>query len=141
MIRVVIDTNVVVSANLIDKGPSAAILDFAANQRILMFVSPPVLAEYEEVLRRPRLKLDAAKIADSLAVIANTSTLANPARSLKISEHESDNRFYECAEAAEADYLITGNTKNFGRDHKTTKIITPRAFIEMIILQFAQEES
>jgi len=46
MIKVVIDTNVVVSANLIDKGPSAAILDLAANQRILMSVSPPVLAEY-----------------------------------------------------------------------------------------------
>ena len=45
MIRVVIDINVVVSANPIDKGPSTAILDLAANQRILMFVSPPVLAE------------------------------------------------------------------------------------------------
>ena len=140
MIRVVIDTNVVVSANLIDKGPSAAILDLAANRRILMFVSPPVLAEYEEVLRRPRLKLDAARIADSLAVIASTSTLVNPTRSLKISEHESDNRFYECAEAAEADYLITGNTKDFSKEHKVTKIVTPRAFIDMIIRQFAEEE-
>ena len=140
MMRVVIDTNVVVSANLIDKGPSAAILDLAANRRILMFVSPPVLEEYEEVLRRPRLKLDSAKIADFLAVISNTSALVNPARSLKISEHESDNRFYECTEAAEADYLITGNTKGFSKDHKTTKIITPRAFIDMIIRQFALEE-
>jgi len=91
------------------------------------------------VLRRPRLKLDAAKIADSLAVIANTSTLVKPTHQLKISEHESDNRFYECAEAAEADYLITGNTKDFSKEHKGTKIITPRAFIDMIIRHFAQE--
>jgi putative PIN family toxin of toxin-antitoxin system len=74
MIKVVIDTNVVVSANLIDEGPSAAILDLAANKIILMFVSPAIFAEYEEVLRRPRLKLDSARIADSLAVIRNTST-------------------------------------------------------------------
>ena len=69
MIRVVIDTNVVVSANLVDRGPSAAILDLAANKKIQMFVSPPVLAEYEEVLRRPRLKLAPARIAAALAVI------------------------------------------------------------------------
>ena len=69
MIRVVIDTNVVVSANLIDKGPSAAILDLAANQRILMYVSPPVLAEYEEVLHRARLKLDPARITATLVSI------------------------------------------------------------------------
>jgi putative PIN family toxin of toxin-antitoxin system len=46
MIKVVIDTNVVVSGNLVDEGPSAAILDLAANKKILMFVSPAILAEY-----------------------------------------------------------------------------------------------
>ena len=85
MIKVVIDTNVVVSANLIDEGPSAAILDLAANKKILRFVSPAILAEYEEVLRRPRLKLDPARIADSLAVIRNTSMEVLPTDILKIS--------------------------------------------------------
>ena len=77
MIRVVIDTNVVVSATLNDKGPSAAILDLAANQRILMFASPPVLAEYEEVLRRPRFKVDSARIESAMALIRNTSKLVS----------------------------------------------------------------
>jgi putative PIN family toxin of toxin-antitoxin system len=140
MIKVVIDTNVVVSANLVDEGPSAAILDLAANKIILMFVSPAILAEYEEVLRRPRLKIESARIADSLAVIRNTSTEVVPTHILKISAHEPDNRFYECAEAARADYLITGNTKDFGKDHKTTKIITPRDFIHLIISELAQAE-
>jgi putative PIN family toxin of toxin-antitoxin system len=45
--KVVIDTNVVVSANLSDQGPSAAILDLAAKRVILMCISPPVLAEHE----------------------------------------------------------------------------------------------
>ncbi len=60
MIRVVIDTNVVVSANLSDEGLPASVLDLAANKKILMVVSEPILAEYAEVLRRPRLKLDPA---------------------------------------------------------------------------------
>ena len=72
MIRVVIDTNVVVSANLIDEGLPASILDLAANKKILMVVSVPVLAEYEKVLSRPRLKLDPIKVKNSLTVKRNT---------------------------------------------------------------------
>src|ERR1700736_4366861 len=119
MIKVVIDTNVVVSANLVDQGPSAAILNLATTQQIQMFVSSAVLAEYEEVLHRPRLKLDPARIADVLSLIRNTSIEVFPTNTLKISAHESDNRFYECAEAAQAGYLITGNTAHFSKDHKT----------------------
>jgi hypothetical protein len=56
MIQVVIDTNVVVSANPVDAGPSAAIFSLAANRQfLLMCVYPTILAEYEEVLRRPWL--------------------------------------------------------------------------------------
>ena len=72
MIKVVIDPNVVVSANLSDEGPAAAIVSLATNKKILMFVSPAVLAEYEEVLHRTRLKLDPAKIAASLEPFPST---------------------------------------------------------------------
>jgi putative PIN family toxin of toxin-antitoxin system len=57
-IKVVLDTNIVVSANLVDEGPSAAILALALNKNILMVVSPAVLEEYERVFHRARLKLD-----------------------------------------------------------------------------------
>jgi putative PIN family toxin of toxin-antitoxin system len=50
MIRVVIDTNVVVSANLRDESLPAAILDLAANKKILMCVSDALLAEYIDLL-------------------------------------------------------------------------------------------
>ncbi|MGO4879571.1 MAG: putative toxin-antitoxin system toxin component, PIN family [Bryobacteraceae bacterium] len=66
--KVVIDTNVVVSANLKDRGPSASILDLAASEVILMCISPPIFAEYKAVLRRPRLKLDPSLIVRSLAI-------------------------------------------------------------------------
>jgi len=78
-----------------------------------MFVSPAVLAEYEAVLCRPRFKLDPGRVATVLMVMRSTSTEVFPTRILKISGHASDNRFCECAEAASADFLITGNTKDF----------------------------
>jgi putative PIN family toxin of toxin-antitoxin system len=130
MIRIVVDTNVVVSGALADEGLPASILDLAANQKVLMVVSPDILAEYAEVLRRPRFKLSPACVNQALSVIRKTSELVRPARRLSISRDESDNRFYECAEAGKADFLITGNIQHFPLHHKGTRVVTPREFIE-----------
>src|SRR5271165_275056 len=69
MIRVVVDTNVVVSGALVDGGLPASILDLAANRKIRMIVSSDILAEYAEVLRRPRFKLSPAYVSQVLTVI------------------------------------------------------------------------
>lgn len=130
--KVVIDTNVVVSGNLRDAGPSAAILDLAANRLILMCISSAVLTEYETVLRRPRFKLDPPRIASSLAVIRNTSRLVKPTRRLAEAEDEPDNRFLECAAAAGADFIITGNARHFPRRFENIRIVTPREFLDLV---------
>jgi len=39
--------------------------------------------------------------------------------------------FLECADAARADYLVTGNQKHFPKFWKNTKIITPREFVSL----------
>jgi putative PIN family toxin of toxin-antitoxin system len=135
--KVVIDTNVVVSANLSDQGPSAAILDLAANRVILMFISPPVLTEYEAVLRRSSLKIDPSRIASSLAVIRNTSRLVRPTRRLAEAADEPDNRFLECAAAAGADFIITGNAKHFPQRFENIRIVTPREFLDLITAEVA----
>jgi putative PIN family toxin of toxin-antitoxin system len=132
MIRVAVDTNVVVSGVLVDEGLPASILDLAANKAILMIVTADVLAEYENVLRRPRFRISQSRIGQVLSVIRKTSLLVETGRTLSISRDEADNRFYECAEAGKADYLITGNTKHFPLNHKGTKIVTPREFIELV---------
>jgi uncharacterized protein len=130
--KAVIDTNVVVSANLSDQGPSAAILDLAANKLVLMCISPAVLIEYGAVLRRPRLKLALARVAGSLAVIRNTSRMVRPSRRLTEAQEEPDNRFLECAAAAGADFIITGNVKHFPEQFENTRVVTPREFLDLI---------
>jgi len=137
--KVVIDTNVLVSANLSDEGLPAAILDLAANKTILMFVSPAVLAEYEAVLRRPRLNLSAAAVARSLAVIRNISRLVKPTRRLAEAADETDNRFLECAVSAGADYIITGNTRHFPDRFESIRIVTPREFLDLIAPQLTAD--
>jgi len=39
--------------------------------------------------------------------------MVTPTTRLEISKHDSDNRFYECADAARADYIVTGNARHF----------------------------
>lgn len=69
MNRVVLDTNVIVSALLVPTGTQAAVLSLALRGHFVLYVSSPVLAEYEEVLRRPRLKLQPRQIDTALAAI------------------------------------------------------------------------
>lgn len=52
---------------------------------------------------------------------------------LTVSKHDSDNRFYECANAANADYIVTGNTKDFTKPYKDARIINSRQFLEVMI--------
>src|SRR5579863_5304749 len=99
--RVVLDTNVVVSALLVPLGTQAAVLLLCLRGEVAFYVSPPVLGEYEEVLRRPRFKLQPRQIDATLAVIRKVGRLIEPSQTLSISIHESDNRFLECVEAAE----------------------------------------
>ena len=138
MIRVVLDTNVVVSGSLIADSLPASILDLAAAKKILTIVSAPILAEYEEVLRRPRLKLSSARIDAAIDLIRTTSLVVTPPRTLSISRDESDNRFYECAEAGKADFIVTGNTKHFPVHHKQTQIVSPGEFIALVAVKLAR---
>lgn len=138
--RVVLDTNIIVSALIAPRGLEALILLLALRGEFEMYVSPAVLAEYHEVLHRPRFEHLKPHVAqDALTNIRKTARFVHPTRILKISDHESDNRFYECADAAHADYLVTGNTKHFAAGHGNTEIVTPRQFLELLATQQRKE--
>jgi uncharacterized protein len=140
MIRVVLDTNVVVSAALSAEGAPAAVLDLALGKRILMLVTPDMLVEYEKVLHYPKLKLDPARIAAFLSDIRRASHPVTSRRTLSISRDESDNRFYECAGAGDADYIVTGNIRHFPVRYKRTEIVTPGEFIALVASNLARGE-
>jgi predicted nucleic acid-binding protein len=74
MIRVVLDTNVVVSAMLRSGGLPEAVFNLAMGGEVRCYVSAPIVAEYEEVLRRPRLVIDPDKVTVALAHPGNRLT-------------------------------------------------------------------
>jgi putative PIN family toxin of toxin-antitoxin system len=138
MIRVVLDTNVLVSANLSEEGLEALVVSLALNQKIQLHVSEPILQEYERVLRYPRLKFEAKEVARFLARLRRSSVLVMSTRTLSASPDEADNRFLECAEAARADFLVTGNKKHFPKRWKTTEVVNTRELLGRIGSSFLE---
>jgi putative PIN family toxin of toxin-antitoxin system len=130
MIRVVVDTNVLVSALLTSGGLPEAVVNLAISGEVRWFVSESVLAEYERVLKRPRLAIDSGKVADAISRIRAMVSVVSPTAPVAAASDPDDNQFLECAEAAQANYLVTGNVRHFPEIWKQTRIVTPREFIE-----------
>jgi uncharacterized protein len=70
-------------------------------------------AEYEEVISRPRLQRSPDIIAGALQAIRDAGLWVRPAEQVKACSDPDDNIFLECAQAARADYVVTGNIKHF----------------------------
>jgi putative PIN family toxin of toxin-antitoxin system len=108
--RIVLDTSVLVSAALKPLGQPALVVHMIAFRAVELCVSQAVVAEYREVLARPKFShLDSQEVSRLLAMIEAAGTMFTPTETLIISKHPSDNRFYECADAAAAHYIVTGN--------------------------------
>ena len=131
-LRLVIDTNVVISAALKPEGLQRTTFLLAITKPARLYVSQLILEEYADVLSRPELKIRKGLRRQLLQLIRNRSNPVVPSRRLEVSSDPDDNRFLECADAARADYLVTGNLRHFPRFWKKTKIITPREFIGLV---------
>jgi putative PIN family toxin of toxin-antitoxin system len=131
-LRLVIDTNIVVSAALKPEGLQRTVLLVAITKPARLFVSPAILAEYHGVFSRPEFHIRKGLRQQLLHLIKSHSHAVTPVRTLQVTRDPDDNRFLECADAAGADYLITGNQRHFPRFWKKTKVITPREFIGVV---------
>ena len=134
ILSVVLDTNVVVSALIKPQSLEDQALRLALSGYVSLMLSPPILAEYASVLPRPKLKLKAAEVKRALHEISKSGMHIDPSQIVNAAGHDPDNRFLECAEAAGADYLITGNARHFPVQWKTTHVVNARQFLERLIL-------
>src|ERR1022692_1499062 len=122
MIRVVIDTSVLVSAVISPTGPNAQVFEMIANDRIRPYVTTAVVEEYHRVFEYEHLKhLDKRRVANVRRLLEAAAAKVKSRGRLRISSHEDDNRIYECAVAAKAHYIVTENTKHFSQPYKRSE--------------------
>ena len=131
-LRLVVDTNIVVSAALKPDGLQRTVFLLAITRPARLYVSHGILAEYRDVLSRPELEIRKGLRQQLLDLIRKRAHLVNPARTVRIADDPEDNKFIECADAARADYLVTGNVRHFPRFWKNTKVVTSREFLGLV---------
>lgn len=131
-LRLVIDTNVVVSAALRPDGLQRTVILLAMTKPAHWYVSNDILSEYAMVLARPELKIRKPLRQHLHQLIRNHTRRVRPPRLPEVTPDPEDNMFIECADAARADYLITGNQRHFPRFWKNTKIISSREFLSVM---------
>jgi uncharacterized protein len=131
-LRLVIDTNMVVPAALKPDGLERTVLLLAATKPARLYVTDSILAEYREVLARPELKIRKGLRQQLLQLIRSRAHMVKPPRALQVARDRDDNKFVECADAARADYLLTGNQRHFPKFWKQTKVITSREFVGIV---------
>ena len=128
--RVVLDTNVVVSAAIRPGGLDEEVVELVAAHAIALYASEAVHTEYEVVLARPKFRsIHPDRLRRFLALLKTEAILVAPDNRVTESADESDNRLLECAEAAQADYLITGNKRHFPERWKSTRIVNAREYL------------
>jgi uncharacterized protein len=130
--KVVLDTNVIVSAVLTAHGVCAQILDMLTEGLFGIYVYDRILAEYDSVLRRPRLHLipdDAAEVIEWIRSVAEpVGAIPLPA---ELPDPE-DMPFLEVA-ASSGGILVTGNTRHYPkRSRGGVTILSPREFLELL---------
>lgn len=131
-LRLVLDTNVVVSAALNSEGLQRTVLLLAIKKPVSWYASDAILTEYSAVLARQELRIRRALRHQFLELIKRHCRVVIPSNLPVVTSDPSDNIFIECADAARADYLVTGNVRHFPKFWKKTKIVNSRDFLDLI---------
>lgn len=132
-LRVVLDSNVWVSG-LLFGGPPDEVIHLAEQGRLDLFLSQSIEQEVLGVLKRPRLNLTSEELADA------ARDLKSLPRDRVVVQHRfpgscpgdpKDEHILESAYAAQAHYLITGDTRHLlpMRTFEGIKIVSPRTFL------------
>ena len=133
MVKVVIDTNVLVSATLFGGNPEK-VLDLVEERKIKIFISKEILEEFKRVLQRKfGFSSDMAEVTAS--AIKEISTLVTPTQRLNvIKKKEADNKVLECAVGGKAQYIISGDKRHLLplKEYQGIKILSPAEFLEIV---------
>ena len=130
--RVVFDTNVIISAALTTHGACARILDVLLAGGYELCADDRILSEYESVLRRPELRIDAGDAATVTELVRHVALPVVGAPLPAELPDAGDLPFLEVAAAADA-ILVTGNRRHFPRKAcRGVRVLSPREFLEVL---------
>jgi putative PIN family toxin of toxin-antitoxin system len=133
-LKIVLDTNVLVSGILSPNGPPAAVLRALLTERVSLCFDERIVSEYRAVLTRSKFSFDRELVEELIGFLeaAGSPTLAAP---LAVTLPDPwDQMFIEVAVSGDADFLVTGNLKHFPEPARAgVRVISPREFLEALL--------
>jgi len=129
--RVVIDTNVIVSGILNPHGSPGRIVNALLSEAITALYDDRILSEYREVLRRPAFGFSGSDVETLLDFVESAGKHVSAEPLPLILPDPNDLPFLEVATSGRADALITGNIKHFKprRGQHSVVVMTPADFL------------
>lgn len=133
MIRLVIDTNVFVSALISTKSIPALLLD-EVGKKYTLFISKEILGEVEDVISRKKFGFSTQKISSAMEAILSFSEIINPGIKVDVIKSDpDDNKILECAITCKASYIVSGDSHLLDlREYGSIKIINPKTALELL---------
>ncbi len=129
--KVVFDTNILVSAIVFPGGRGEAALRRIIEERDQLVLSKPIVDELLGILAR-KFSRDTEELAHVAVFLADLSHYVNPRRRLQVVKDEPDNRILECALTGRADAIVTGDHALLGlRNYRGVHIISLREYLDM----------
>ena len=130
--KIVLDTNVLVSAVLSPYGPPARILDLILLGKLTPLYDDRILYEYRQVLQRARFGFEPQAVEALLQYVelVGTKVVASPLGEYKAVADPEDLMFLEVALAGQAEALITGNIRHFpSAIRQGVRVVEPATFL------------
>jgi len=138
MFKIVLDTNVLVSALINPHGKPAQIINYVFENKIRLFTSPSIMEELERVLSYPKLMkrhgLNSEELKEFISDLLSIMSLIEEEKIIEvIMEDPSDNKYLSCAIDAKVDFIISGDIHllNLG-EYEGIRIVTPAQFLEIM---------
>lgn len=127
--RVVFDTNVLVSALAFPGGRGEEALRRIVDERDVLILSKPILDEVLGVLAR-KFSRDTEELAHTAVFLTALAVMAKPTRRLRVVADDADNRILECAVAGRADAIVTGDQALLGlREYREIRLLSLRDYL------------
>ncbi|MGA2065724.1 MAG: putative toxin-antitoxin system toxin component, PIN family [Thermoguttaceae bacterium] len=132
--RIVLDTNVLVSGLLNPYGPPGQIVRMVASGGIALCFDACILGEYREVLLRPKFPFRAEQIDVLLEQIRAVGELVSPSEGCpQRLPDPADEPFLAAAIAGGAAYLVTGNPKHYPAGCRGgVALVSPARFLDLV---------
>lgn len=134
----VVDTNVVVSGLITGdpESPTCQVLDGMLSGRFPFLLSLDLLAEYRDVLLRPKIQklhgLGNAEVDVVLATVAANGITREPSAAAGKADLAGDEHLWALLATQEGALLVTGDQALFNRAHGSTRVLSPREFSELL---------